>query len=120
MISLQNLIGIKNLIRIALFLIIATYGCNRDTRPAEGKDLVYNINLSSIDPGMANFVKNAKIIPLEMNDQSVIAEIDRLIIDGDDMILFDRRVKQVLVYDTLGTHYSTIKKLEGDPPNIGS
>jgi len=103
------------LIAIILF-IISSCSVDKKNKKIEDDFTNYRIDVDYIKNSCDSFIKSAKFIPLELNDESVLNGIDKLIYTKENLIVFDKRQKQVVVFDTLGVFHSKIRKY-GKGPN---
>jgi hypothetical protein len=96
------------------FLLISA--CNLKSEEQEIHELLkFNISLEHIEPDLNMKVESAKVIVLETKTDGIINGINKLYKDENKFIIFDYRAKQVLVFDTLGNHLTTIKRVGRGP-----
>jgi hypothetical protein len=59
----------------------------------------FSIDVDHINDSCNSFIKYAEFIPLEFSDQVILNGIDKLILSERNLIVFDKRQKQVIVFD---------------------
>lgn len=101
------------LLLITFFLLSS---CNKKSKNQISHELLkFNIALDHIEPDLNRKFESARIIVLETKEEGIINGINKLYKDENRLIIFDYRAKQVLVFDTLGNHLTTIKRIGRGP-----
>ena len=104
-------------ISLIVFLFVAFTFCTVDktSKIIENEFTRFNINIDQISDSCDNFIQYAEFIPLEFNNQAILNSIDKLILNTENLIVFDKRQKQVVVFDKLGNFYSKIRRYGKGP-----
>jgi hypothetical protein len=76
----------------------------------------FKINVDHICDSCNNTIKYAEFIPLEFNDHAILNGIDKIIYSGENLIVFDKRQRQVIIFDAVGKFHAKIQKY-GKGPN---
>ena len=97
--------------------IIFVYAC-KETKTDESNVDVIEIDLNkSKQISYTEWFDSIQIVPLETNDQSLIANIDKVIFNGDLIYIFDRKFLNVLIFDNNGKFLKKTSHLRGQGPN---
>lgn len=100
------------------FILFLIGSCNIDKK----NDIVKNeytsfrVDVDHKNDSCNSFIKYAEFTALEFNNQAILNGIDKLILSKENLIVFDKRQKQVIVFDKSGNYYSKIRKF-GKGPN---
>jgi hypothetical protein len=112
----------KNKIRFFVVLLISSIlaicSCTRVKNNSEINSPFdsFSIDVSQFIDSCNSIINKAELIPLELNENAILNGIDKIIITQTKIIVFDKRQKQVIVFDEFGNYYSKIKNL-GNGPN---
>jgi len=96
----------KNLLLFCIVLFL--FACNTDKKGHSGKTIDEGLQVFDFD--VDNYTENnfsdyfeiSKVIPLETTDASLIKEISNTHINENEMLIFDRDLKKLLLFDLNG------------------
>lgn len=96
-------------------IVLSIYGC--DGGGVISSEDTENIVLSKYDFSISDTVLFAKcsIVSLETNDNSLISNINRLVIHDDTLFVFDDRLNEVLIFDINGHFINKIHDIGEGP-----
>jgi hypothetical protein len=119
--SFQILNKIKMKIKLAflcsIFIIVIFLSCSK----REVKQSIQEIKIDYTNEKGASFLltedyfNNRKIVRLETTDESLISQINRLIVFDGKYYIFDHQGKSVFVFDELGKFIAKIKQIGKGP-----
>lgn len=101
-----------------IFILCIALLSNCTSEVERGNNVVKKIDINADDiyAKSDSIIRRAELIPLEFNEKSVLNSIDKVILDNENIILFDSKESQVVIYDTTGTYKTLIKRI-GNGPN---
>jgi hypothetical protein len=102
--------------KVICFIVLGVYACNN--APELQHIQVENIDVpNSFDNFLLNdsLIQEYRIIPLETNDESLIANIDHLLVHNNKFYIHDRKGKSLLVFDGNGKYLFKINKYGRGP-----
>ena len=104
-----------------LAIYIITVLCHSCITPKEEKIgdssyITFKIDVNNIKDSCDNILKSAEFIPLEFSENGIINTIDKLIPCEGKLIVFDKRERQVIVFNRQGDLITRIRN-SGKGPN---
>jgi hypothetical protein len=96
------------------------YGCASSSRPPE-LDLAENV-ITVSDSELndkhraSDIFESVRLIPLETTDESIIGEINKIVIIDTLIYIMDSKSKAIMLFNTKGQHLSKIAR-KGEGPN---
>lgn len=104
--------------KICAVLLILICSCRMNNKDNVGDNdyTSFKINVDHICDSCNNTIKYAEFIPLEFNDHAILNGIDKIIYSGENLIVFDKRQRQVIIFDAVGKFHAKIQKY-GKGPN---
>ncbi|WP_160150072.1 6-bladed beta-propeller [Parabacteroides sp. Marseille-P3160] len=104
------------------FIIIALNGCNNDERIKEG-EIIKSSNYEIIKPNISfdnkinilPYIDSIKYVTLELTDESIIGNIQKLIVYNDRIYILDTQSSSLFVFDIKGKYLFKIDKIGSGP-----
>lgn len=103
----------KNVIGRYMLILFTCYSC---TSVHENSVLTLKVNLEDKGTSFYDLFEKLEIIPLELNENSFIKQIESLQLINDTLFVFDRELFSLILFDGVsGKHLNTIMKIGEGP-----
>lgn len=116
-----NVLNFRKLVFGLSFFVSLLTGCSCGTSSGnqayilDRDSRLIRFDFENVSADCSNVVSSARVIPLKVDSNHFINTIDKVFVCDSGLVVFDRKQKAVFVFDTLGCHRTTIKRIGRGP-----